>query len=48
MNKIRTIKDMEKLGDKRAIPYLKKILENKKEHEKVRQAAEKVIESLSK
>ena len=42
------IKAIEKSSDKSAIPILKNIVNNRNEHEKVREAAEKAIEVLSK
>jgi bifunctional DNA-binding transcriptional regulator/antitoxin component of YhaV-PrlF toxin-antitoxin module len=47
-NRYWAIVAIEKLGDKNFISKLKIVLENKNEHEKVRKAAEKAIEVLSK
>jgi len=47
-NRYWAIVAIEKLGDKNFILKLKIVLENKNEHEKVRKAAEKAIEVLSK
>ena len=43
-----TVRAIQKIGDKSAIPFLKEIANDKNEHEKVRKAAEKAIEVLSK
>ncbi|MGC9043200.1 MAG: HEAT repeat domain-containing protein [Myxococcota bacterium] len=42
------IRAIQKIGDKGAIPHLKKILDNKDEYPKVKKAAEEAIERLSK
>jgi HEAT repeat protein len=42
------VRAIQKIGDKSAIPFLKEIANDKNEHEKVRKAAEKAIEVLSK
>jgi len=47
-NKYWSIRAIQKIGDKSAIPILNNIVNNRNEHEKVRKAAEKAIEVLSK
>ncbi len=44
--KVGALRAIEKIGDRSAIPHLKKLLENKNEHEKVRKAAEEAIKKL--